>query len=113
MKNMSHYTFIYIRIDFYFVFKIILWNTIVKWIKVVLKFQNYTLFRRGFPPENYEKNIQQNSRSSLACCVTLAGHPFSHLSLIDWLINLSRSGSQLKTSRGDWGVKGAPGRVYR
>ena len=57
MKNMSHYTYIYIRrrIDFHFVFKIILWNTIVKWIKVILKFQNYTLFRRGFPPENYEK----------------------------------------------------------
>ena len=57
MKNMSHYTYIYIRIDFHFVFKIILWNTIVKWIKVVLKFQNYILFRRGFPPENYQKYI--------------------------------------------------------
>ena len=31
MKNMSHYTYIDIRIDFHhFVLKIMLWNTIVK-----------------------------------------------------------------------------------
>ena len=49
-KYVSLYLYLY-TYRFSFCFQ----NYIMEHYKVVLKWQNYTLFRRGFPPENYEK----------------------------------------------------------
>ena len=51
---MSHYTYIDIRIDFHFVFKIILWNT-CEMNKSGFKVPELHPLPKGFPPENYEK----------------------------------------------------------
>ena len=57
---------------------------------------------KGVPPENYEKYTSKYPILAGLLCDTSRSPVFTPI--IDWLINLSRAGSQLKTSRGDWGV---------